>query len=168
LSVDSTGSAMTGVGLATTLRDMARFGETLRCDGTCGATNRFPPPWSPISGAAASLTNSPPRATPCSQTFLSRYVVGHSQRARGRRSARYPRSAPVRRSRHREGGRPFRLSPDRGQCGQRSGHPTRAAGPRPTTAGRVGPVPLALRAGCHLRLAILALHVEHPAGIFGR
>jgi hypothetical protein len=34
LSVDSTGTAMGGGGLAATLRDMARFGEMLRCDGS--------------------------------------------------------------------------------------------------------------------------------------
>jgi len=34
LSVDSTGTAMGGGGLAATLRDMARFGEMLRCEGS--------------------------------------------------------------------------------------------------------------------------------------
>jgi len=33
LSVDSTGVAMGGAGLAATLRDLARFGEMMRCDG---------------------------------------------------------------------------------------------------------------------------------------
>lgn len=33
LSVDSTGVAMGGAGLAATLRDLARFGELMRCDG---------------------------------------------------------------------------------------------------------------------------------------
>jgi len=34
LSVDSTGTAMGGGGLAATLRDMVRFGEMLRCEGS--------------------------------------------------------------------------------------------------------------------------------------
>ena len=34
ISVDSTGTAMGGAGLAATLRDLARFGEMMRCDGT--------------------------------------------------------------------------------------------------------------------------------------
>jgi CubicO group peptidase (beta-lactamase class C family) len=42
LSVDSTGTAMGGAGLAATLRDMARFGETLRCDGACGDRQVIP------------------------------------------------------------------------------------------------------------------------------
>lgn len=33
LSVDSTGTAMGGAGLAATLRDLVRFGEMMRCDG---------------------------------------------------------------------------------------------------------------------------------------
>jgi CubicO group peptidase (beta-lactamase class C family) len=33
LSVDSLGMAMGGAGLAATLRDLARFGEMMRCDG---------------------------------------------------------------------------------------------------------------------------------------
>jgi len=33
LSVDSTGTAMAGGGLAATLRDLARFGEMMRCEG---------------------------------------------------------------------------------------------------------------------------------------
>ena len=42
LSVDSTGTAMGGAGLATTLRDMARFGEVLRCDGAYGTQQVIP------------------------------------------------------------------------------------------------------------------------------
>jgi CubicO group peptidase (beta-lactamase class C family) len=42
LSVDSTGTAMGGAGLATTLRDMARFGEVLRCDGAYGSKQVIP------------------------------------------------------------------------------------------------------------------------------
>jgi len=34
MSVDSAGTAMGGAGLAASLRDLARFGEMLRCDGT--------------------------------------------------------------------------------------------------------------------------------------
>jgi hypothetical protein len=42
LSVDSTGTAMGGAGLAATLRDMARFGEVLRCDGAYGSQQLIP------------------------------------------------------------------------------------------------------------------------------
>jgi CubicO group peptidase (beta-lactamase class C family) len=35
LSVDSVGMAMGGAGLAASLRDLARFGEMLRCEGSC-------------------------------------------------------------------------------------------------------------------------------------
>jgi CubicO group peptidase (beta-lactamase class C family) len=42
LSVDSTGTAMGGAGLAATLRDLARFGEVLRCDGARGTTQVIP------------------------------------------------------------------------------------------------------------------------------
>ena len=42
LSVDSTGTAMGGAGLAATLRDMARFGEVLRCDGAYGNQQVIP------------------------------------------------------------------------------------------------------------------------------
>ena len=42
LSVDSTGTAMGGAGLAATLRDMARFGEVLRCDGAWGGSQVIP------------------------------------------------------------------------------------------------------------------------------
>lgn len=42
LCVDSTGTAMGGAGLAATLRDMARFGETLRCDGAYGDKQVIP------------------------------------------------------------------------------------------------------------------------------
>jgi CubicO group peptidase (beta-lactamase class C family) len=42
LSVDSTGTAMGGAGLAATLRDMARFGEVLRCDGAYGSQQVIP------------------------------------------------------------------------------------------------------------------------------
>lgn len=43
LCVDSTGTAMGGAGLAATLKDMARFGETLRCDGAYGGKQVIPP-----------------------------------------------------------------------------------------------------------------------------
>jgi hypothetical protein len=42
LSVDSTGTAMGGGGLTATLRDMARFGEMLRCDGSLGGNQIVP------------------------------------------------------------------------------------------------------------------------------
>ena len=42
LSVDSTGTAMGGAGLAATLRDLARFGEALRCDGAYGTQQVIP------------------------------------------------------------------------------------------------------------------------------
>ena len=42
LSVDSTGTAMGGAGLAATLRDMARFGEVVRCDGAYGSQQVIP------------------------------------------------------------------------------------------------------------------------------
>jgi CubicO group peptidase (beta-lactamase class C family) len=42
LSVDSTGTAMGGAGLAATLRDLARFGEMMRCDGSSRGTQVIP------------------------------------------------------------------------------------------------------------------------------
>jgi CubicO group peptidase (beta-lactamase class C family) len=42
LSVDSTGTAMGGAGLAATLRDLARFGEVLRCGGAYGSQQVIP------------------------------------------------------------------------------------------------------------------------------
>ncbi len=44
LSVDSTGTAMGGGGLAATLRDMARFGEVLRCEGALQGKQIVPAP----------------------------------------------------------------------------------------------------------------------------
>jgi CubicO group peptidase (beta-lactamase class C family) len=42
LSVDSTGTAMGGAGLAATLRDVARFGEMMRCEGAWSGTQVIP------------------------------------------------------------------------------------------------------------------------------
>jgi CubicO group peptidase (beta-lactamase class C family) len=42
VSVDSTGVAMGGGGLNATLRDMARFGELMRCDGSAGGRQIIP------------------------------------------------------------------------------------------------------------------------------
>jgi CubicO group peptidase (beta-lactamase class C family) len=42
VSVDSTGVAMGGGGLAATLRDLARFGELMRCEGASGARQVVP------------------------------------------------------------------------------------------------------------------------------
>jgi hypothetical protein len=42
LSVDSTGTAMGGAGLAATLRDLARFGEMMRCEGSSRGTQVIP------------------------------------------------------------------------------------------------------------------------------
>jgi CubicO group peptidase (beta-lactamase class C family) len=41
-SIDSTGVAMGGGGLAATLRDLARFGELMRCEGASGARQVVP------------------------------------------------------------------------------------------------------------------------------
>ncbi len=42
LSVDPTGTAMGGGGLATCLRDLARFGELMRCEGSAGGRQVIP------------------------------------------------------------------------------------------------------------------------------
>lgn len=42
VSIDSTGVAMGGGGLAATLRDLARFGELMRCEGASGARQVVP------------------------------------------------------------------------------------------------------------------------------
>jgi CubicO group peptidase (beta-lactamase class C family) len=42
LSVDSVGTAMGGAGLAVTLRDLARFGEMMRCEGASRDTQVIP------------------------------------------------------------------------------------------------------------------------------
>ncbi len=44
LSVDSVGTAMGGAGLAASLRDLARFGEMLRCEGTWHGRQIIPAP----------------------------------------------------------------------------------------------------------------------------
>ena len=43
LIVDQTGFAVAGSGLAMTLRDLARFGELMRCDGAVGSRQVIPP-----------------------------------------------------------------------------------------------------------------------------
>jgi CubicO group peptidase (beta-lactamase class C family) len=42
LAVDSIGVAMGGAGLSATLRDLARFGELMRCDGVCQGRQVIP------------------------------------------------------------------------------------------------------------------------------
>jgi CubicO group peptidase (beta-lactamase class C family) len=142
LSVDSTGTAMGGAGLAATLRDMARFGEVLRCDGAWGDRQVI------AAAVVADIRagSDVGKFAKAGYDLLPGYsyrdiVVGHAQRTRRLRGARHSWPAAVYCSLRRDGGGPLRLAPCRGQRRQRSDHPTRAARPRAPAAKRVGAIP---------------------------
>ena len=69
LSVDSLGVEMGGAGLSSTLRDLARFGELMRCDGAWGDTQLIP-----ASVVAAIRRGSDPaKFAPAGYTLLAGY-----------------------------------------------------------------------------------------------
>ena len=142
-TVDPTGAEFAGGGFSLTLRDLARFGETMRLDGRFNGQQIVPKAVvDDIRRGGDRESVRPSRLRHAARRQLSQHVVGAAQRARRLQRARHSRPSFVHRSEGGDGDRALRLAPFGRERQLRRHVVAGLSGRRRVAAGNaLGPIP---------------------------